>query len=997
MAALQAGQTALARGDADEAVQWLERACRFAPEDPAPLLSLATARLAAGDPAAALDGFRLVARRCDVREARLGEAVACLRLGRAAEAAAALGECLARHRWDGSDSMPRAVVTAARLPGWCALAADGTVAVGLRDAAGRPRRPSILVDGQELRGAAVPAAAARIEVALDGARLLGSPIDADAICRAEGVVWAEQGGISGWAWHPCDAARDPVLTLTDGVRRLSIVAADQSMSSPRPLSRPRRFVVTAAALSGFVGPIGVAAADGRDLAGSPLDPDAARRSAAAIARMVARCWPLLGEAAATPEAGWASHAAASAALSGWPASAAPCPQRPVAVVIPVYRGMAETLACIAATRRTLPAGGTLLAVDDASPEPELAAALDALAAAGALRLLRLPRNLGFPGAANAGMRAAAALPGGADIVLLNSDAQPTPGWLDALRAAVHSAADIGTACPLSNDATILTYPDPDAPAAPPPAGAALAALARQAARANPGALVDVPTAVGFCMYVRRECLEQTGVFRTDLFGQGYGEENDFSIRARHLGWRHVAVPAAYVAHHGGRSFGAARAALIARNLSVLEGIHPGYHALVAEWIARDPLGPARRRIDALRWAASCRRATAGAVLLVTHESGGGVERCVQARAATLRAQGLRPLLLRPVLDRSGDPAALERSYLPRLCRIDEPGAGRAAEWCNLRFRLPDDIADLAALLRAARPVAMEVHHLLGHDHAVLDLARLLGVPYEMRLHDYAWFCPRISLMGPSGRYCGEPDVAGCTACVADLGSRLEEAITVPALLARSAADLAGASQVIAPSVDAAQRLARHFPAIRPRVEAHEPDEYPPLAEPAAGVIRRVCVVGAIGPEKGYDVLLACARDAAARDLALEFCLVGHSVDDARLLQTGRVRITGPFDAAEAEALIRAQRADLGFIPSVWPETWCLALGEAWRAGLAVAAFDLGAPAERIRATGRGWLLPLGLPATRVNNALLTLAPLASRGRVMQTSQTETHRHAAAPP
>ena len=89
-------------------------------------------------------------------------------------------------------------------------------------------------------------------------------------------------------------------------------------------------------------------------------------------------------------------------------------------------------------------------------------------------------------------------------------------------------------------------------------------------------LVDIPTAVGFCMYIRRECLDATGLFREDAFAQGYGEENDFCLRARRLGWRHVAVPGVFVAHTGGASFGAARAQLLARNAAVLERLHPGY-------------------------------------------------------------------------------------------------------------------------------------------------------------------------------------------------------------------------------------------------------------------------------------------------------------------------------------------------------------------------------------------------------------------------------------
>ena len=136
--------------------------------------------------------------------------------------------------------------------------------------------------------------------------------------------------------------------------------------------------------------------------------------------------------------------------------------------------------------------------------------------------------------------------------------------------------------------------------------------------------------------------------------------------------------------------------------------------------------------------------------------------------------------------------------------------------------------------------------------------------------------------------------------------------------------------------------------------------------------RRVAVIGAIGIAKGYQALLAAARDAAARDLSLSFTVIGHTEDDERLLGTGRVFVTGPYKDDEVANMIRQHAVHLAWLPSVWPETWCYALGEALRAGLAVAAFDLGAPAERLRATGRGRLLPLGLSAPAVNDALLAL-------------------------
>jgi glycosyltransferase involved in cell wall biosynthesis len=527
-------------------------------------------------------------------------------------------------------------------------------------------------------------------------------------------------------------------------------------------------------------------------------------------------------------------------------------------------------------------------------------------------------------------------------------------WLTRLRDAAYATRDTGTVTPLSNDASICSYPDPAA-RNPAPDAIETARLDRMALAAAGSATIDIPVGVGFCLYIRRDCLNAVGALRDDVFAQGYGEENDFCLRARRLGWRHVALPSVFVAHHGGQSFNLAGTHLRARNAALLERLHPGYHRLVQDFVAADPLRPVRRRLDLRRW----RRQRTGAersVILITHADAGGVERRVRSSVAAHGAAGLAPIILRPA------PSGV------RVC------AGPDDEYPNLRFTLPQESGVLLRFLRANRPMATEVHHFLDHHPALHELVARFGVPYDVHIHDYAWLCPRVLLVNGDNRYCGEPELAGCTACIADHGRLIAEDIDPVALRARSARFLGAARQVIAPSRDTADRIRRHFPDVRPDVVPHEDDRGIPARLPRregrrAGQ-RRVCVLGAIGVHKGFEVLLACARDAAQRDLNLEFVVVGSTIDDPRLLATGRVFITGTYEARDAVELILAQDADLGFLPSIAPETWCMGLTELWRAGLRVAVFDIGAPAERIRNTGRGFLLPPHLPPGAINNALV---------------------------
>jgi GT2 family glycosyltransferase len=902
--------------DPDEARTWLERAHRFVPGDQNIAFALALARLTTGDNAASLDLFRIIAQRHATRDVCCGIAAAALALGEIAEAADAIGRALATAAPNETvTGLAGRIAAAACMAGWAGLQDDG------RPLFAAPGPVRFRIDGRPVRlsaGGTLPDAwrhAGFLSVEAGGLPLLGSPIDIAAILRTEGVVELTKGGLEGWAWHPGAPETDPVLHVVTASGTTELVARDLSVSfrGTAPLARPRGFrlaVDTAASVR-------VLGRDRRDLLGSPLGgPTAALRA------------PRPRSAAGT------------------------------AVIVPAYRGKETTLACLESVLATLGPDDSVLVVNDASPEPDLAAALQALARAGRIRLLPScaedpARNLGFPAAANAGLRAT----GGRDAVLLNSDTLVFPGWLEALHAAAHSAPDIGTATPFSNDATIFTYPDPASPT-PMPAPDEAAALARLAARINGKTIVDVPTGHGFCLYIRADCLHRTGLLRPQLFAQGYGEENDFTERARHLGWRHVAVPGAFVAHVGGTSFGTARDHLLRRNGEILNRLHPEYRERVAAFIAADPLFPARRRLDAARWQAAARARQNGSVLLIAHGGIGGTARVVRERVAAIRDAGRQPVILRG--------------------QDGSTTVDAADGFSNLRFDLPAELPALARLLASARPEAAEIHHLRDQDFSVLGLLDRFSIPYDVWVHDYMWLCPRLSLVTGDGRFCGEPPPAVCGPCVAQWGDGLERPISAESLRAMSAGLLAGARRVVTPSADVAARIRRHFPAAPVSIEPWESDPPPRSARTVPGGLLTVAVIGAIGLEKGYLVLLDCARDAAARTLPLHFHVVGYTENDTPLLETGHVTITGPFQPGEAGALIAVSTAQIAFLPSVWPETWCYALSDAWNAGLDAAVFDIGTPADRVRRTGRGWVLPLSLPAPRVNDALLKLQALAGR-------------------
>ena len=267
----------------------------------------------------------------------------------------------------------------------------------------------------------------------------------------------------------------------------------------------------------------------------------------------------------------------------------------VSVIVPVHGAPAHTLLCL---YRLLSAKSDvphrILVIDDGAPDARLAAELAALHARGLIELIVNQTNLGFSAAVNRGIAAC----GSEDVVLLNSDTEVFDHWLDRLHQTARSAKDIGTVTPMSNSATVLSYPIRlrDNPADLELDWRALDGLFRCKSH-DP---VNLPSAVGFCMYISRTCLDQTGALDATAFPQGYGEENDFCLRAAAAGWRHVAATNTFVAHHGAASFGERRSQLIGAGLRVIDSRYPAYRRQVDTFIRVDPLAKLRCDIDCLR-------------------------------------------------------------------------------------------------------------------------------------------------------------------------------------------------------------------------------------------------------------------------------------------------------------------------------------------------------------------------------------------------------------
>lgn len=169
----------------------------------------------------------------------------------------------------------------------------------------------------------------------------------------------------------------------------------------------------------------------------------------------------------------------------------------------------------------------------------------------------------------------------ADILLLNSDTVVTEGFLEEMQRIMYSQGDIGIVNPRSNNATVWSVPmDGRYEGSPRRAYKQWKRLKLQI----PEKYIS-PTAHGFCMLIRRGIIDKIGLF-DEVYGIGYGEENDFTMRALAHGWSCASANYAFVVHYGSRSFGDKNRIIQSeRNSKILLDRYPNYNNLIQEYVA----------------------------------------------------------------------------------------------------------------------------------------------------------------------------------------------------------------------------------------------------------------------------------------------------------------------------------------------------------------------------------------------------------------------------
>ncbi len=632
----------------------------------------------------------------------------------------------------------------------------------------------------------------------------------------------------------------------------------------------------------------------------------------------------------------------------------------VDIVVPVYNGFSylETLfSTIPQTKMNY----QLIVIDDASHDAQVWPFLQKLAEKDVrIQLHRNDENLGFVKTVNRGLALAENA-----VVILNTDIELPPLWLERLMRPILLDKKIASATPFTNSGTLCSFPNfgKDSEL---PVGLTCTQVDEIFYTLRP-AYTELPTGVGFCMAMGKKALADVGFLDADTFSRGYGEENDWCQRAIQKGYRNVMVENLFVYHkHGGSFESEEKQALLEKNAKALLQKHPNYNRDVSLFFQVDPAKSFR---EYALISLMMKHAKAPLHLVFNHDWGGGATAYLDGWCRQAMHDGERVLLVHYNSEHRAH-------YIVYMQGENEA-----------RFRL-EKLCDLDILLRQTSLASIRVNELVSYPDLEETLRYILAIkeeesaPLIYYMHDYYSICPTINLVDRNTAHCYLQSSADCAECLKNNPYNFyAQEPSIEKWRSMWQAFLERADDVVTFSESSVEIVRGVYPTVDTlSMMPHEVTPLPFLGRRfKTSQTINIGLMGVLTDIKGRKVLQEMLKLAEEDDRDVRFVLLGYSAVD---FSSRHFAETGRYTVSRLPLLVLENDIDVIFIASVWPETFSYTTAEAIQMGLPVASFDLGAQAMHVKKAQDGLVLPM----TSIEAAYEALASFA------QKQATDRPRH-----
>lgn len=630
-------------------------------------------------------------------------------------------------------------------------------------------------------------------------------------------------------------------------------------------------------------------------------------------------------------------------------------QSAVSVIVPIYNALDDVKRCVQCLLEYTRSSVDVLLINDASTDANVPDFLESAALPAHYRVVHNANNLGYTQTVNKGIE----LAGTRDVILLNSDARVTPRWVEGLQRAVATDSTIATVTPMSNRAGAFSAPS-IGNHNPLPAAVAEADYAVAFRRQALGVYPTVPTGNGFCLYIRREVIDQLGAFDVNAFPRGYGEENDFCMRARAAGWRNVIDDRTYVFHERNQSFGEQKTALVDAGRLVIDERYPDYSHAIAVFSHSPTLAVARFQARKAWHAVEQGESIKPRVLFVISTLTGGTPQTNRDLMYALVPE-VEPWLLQCDSNtlRLYRVAALGPDTLVHEHRLLEP----VEPLTHVSHEYDQVIRQWLAIYDFA---VLHIRHLAWHSLNLPRLAQAEGVRVIKSFHDFYAACPTVKLLDEKRVYCAGRCTNSQGTCQPELWSSSSTEPVLPALKHQWV--YRWRKQFIEKVIPYCDEFVTTHSSIKetltpllalPDANFHiipHGREFARLHQLAAscqqGEVVRMLVLGNISPAKGSALIQQLAESDQGRTLHF------HILGDTELVEQPGITLHGTYQRDELATLIAEINPHVGVVFSLWNETWCHTLTELWAHGLPAIVSDFPTLRDRVVTSGAGWVVDI---------------------------------------
>ena len=634
----------------------------------------------------------------------------------------------------------------------------------------------------------------------------------------------------------------------------------------------------------------------------------------------------------------------------------------ISIIIPIFNAYDDVKKCIDSILiNTKNSNYDIILINDKSTDSRIAPLLNEFEKKESnIKVITNSINKGFVKSVNIGMKNTSN-----DVVLLNSDTEVTYNWLQKLIINAYSDKKIGTVTAVSNSAGVFSVPKMNYNEIPP--YLTVDGMAKLVEKSSKHVNMEVPTGNGFCLFIKRETISDVGYFDEMNFGKGYGEENDFCMRALKKGWKNIIDDSTYIFHKESASFSSRKEELKKRNNKILLKMHPDYSNKVRKFIESSTLNfietNVQNALDNINNDLNKKR-----ILYVLHED-----------YRNLCGTGYTNLDLIEKLTDDFEIYILTSDTLEltlwkkNINSIDKIKSWKikwdANKFYDTKFR---DI--YFNILYSLNIDLIQFDHLVKQTFDLPKLANILGIPSVLIFHDFYYICPSINLLDKDLNYCNAKckDSYDCNAVglfknLPKLQDYLKTWRTEVSKL------FSYISTFVSPTyftMDLYKSIYNELESKNTLTIYHgrdfesnnikflKPIQYKQNKRPV-----KILVPGNIVAHKGAHFIKKIKENDIENNI--EFHFMGKI--DPTLRNCGIFH--GKYDRDKFKEIVGKIKPSFIGIFSIWPETFCHVLSEAWDCKIPVIATNLGALKERIGKTEGGILVNFQSPKEAYNSIM----------------------------